>query len=74
MAIIITIFKSQFSENPKLVLDLAAYAGEISKLEEAFIDVPKAGQSCASRRRYNCRQNFSTHWRTWQKAVIRLDS
>jgi hypothetical protein len=44
MAVIITIFKSQLSENPKLLLDLAEYASETSILEEAFIHVPKAGQ------------------------------
>jgi hypothetical protein len=44
MAVIITIFKSQLSENPKLLLDLAEYASETSILEEAFIHVSKAGQ------------------------------
>ncbi len=43
MAVIITIFKSQLSKNPKLLLDLVEYAGETSELDEAFIYVPKAG-------------------------------
>jgi hypothetical protein len=44
MAVIITIFKSQLAENPRLILELAEHASEASEFEEAFVYVPKAGQ------------------------------
>ena len=44
MAIVITIFKSQLSTNPRLIIELAEFASEVTQVEEAFIYVPKQGQ------------------------------